>query len=300
MINMLIKCLIIALTLPSFCLASIFGIDDRVDFFNIKNSKIIELTKSTPSIMRKENLKLMPDGDYQLVGKSLVESFNFCEDAPFATQPLNANCSSALISKDTILTAAHCINKEGLYGMGMDDLYVVFDYKRRNQAQEVYIIPKQNVYKLKKVVYRNFDNSMYKTALDLAIYKLDRETTRKPVKVNTKFNYSSATRLYALGYPLGVPQKLTPNGVILDRESSPNSFKHNLDTFSVNSGSPIFDEASNEIIGVHVRGTGSNYKKYGRDCTEWFKADEEQDYGEANSLSSLDSVILNSVLKAKE
>jgi hypothetical protein len=47
---------------------------------------------------------------------------------------------------------------------------------------------------------------------------------------------------------------------------------HNLDAFSVNSGSPIFNADTHKIIGVHVRGLGSNTSQTEAGCFDWTKA----------------------------
>lgn len=280
--------LLILFIFPLSAWASIFDTDDRTDYFDIKDPQIKELTRSTPSLVRKQQMIKLSSGDYKMVGTPLSESFKFCEDANFASQPHNANCSSALVGKDKILTAAHCVNMgNNDYDMGMEDYYVVFDYKRTSKNMVEYIIPKENVYTIKKEIHYDFDTSMFRTALDLAIFKLDRKVNRPVLKVNTSYEYIQGNEIFVLGYPLGIPLKLTPNGFIDNKKASKNSFRHDLDTFSVNSGSPVFDRETIEIIGVHVRGTGSNFSQVGRQCVDWFVADRSKDYGEANRLESL-------------
>lgn len=289
-ITQCMKCLFLLL-LPSIAMASIFDTDDRLDFYEIKDPIIREMTKSTPTLVRKEKMIQLSSGDFKMIGKSLSNTFKFCSDANFASQPHNGNCSSALISKDRILTAAHCIDKSGNYGMSAKDYYVVFDYKRTDKNMVEYIIPKENVYTIKKEIYRDFDRSMFETAIDLTILKLDRKVNRPILKVNTKYKYVQGNEVFVIGYPLGIPLKLTPNGFINNKKASKNSFKHDLDTFSVNSGSPVFDAETKEIMGVHVRGTGWNYDNYGRECKDWFVAERGKDWGEANTLHVLDGKI---------
>jgi hypothetical protein len=119
---------------------------------------------------------------------------------------------------------------------------------------------------------------------DVAILKLKRSVKdRAPLKVSKK-RIELGSEIYMLGFPLGLPMKYHDNGfvtnttTIFDGESS---FTHNLDTFSVNSGSSIFSADTNEIIGILVRGFGDNYEldKEAK-CNRWGKGDHHA--GEAN------------------
>lgn len=86
-------------------------------------------------------------------------------------------------------------------------------------------------------------------------------------------------------YPLGLPMKIASNGEVISLNPEMTSFRHNLDTFSVNSGSPVFSDGDKSIIGVHVRGTGgrSQYEP----CMLWSVGTEGKDYGAANTLDSI-------------
>ena len=65
--------------------------------------------------------------------------------------------------------------------------------------------------RLKKEIYFNFDQTMFKTAIDLAIYQLNRPVNRKPIRVNTQFQYENNKKVFVIGYPLGIMQKVGTN-----------------------------------------------------------------------------------------
>jgi len=295
---MILPMLLISSVFGSSAIAGIFGDDDRVDYYQIKDPKIKEITKSTPALVLKRSMKKLDNGDYQMIGpKFSGPKFNFCSDTKFSEQPHNANCSAALIDHNKILTAGHCVNKVsgGSNGMGTEDYYIVFDYKKTSKSDSDHIIPKENVFKIKpKFPYYNFD--FFKHMIDITILELERSvdtTKRQPLKVNTKYRYRRGSELYIIGYPMGLPLKYAEGGEITkNMQNKENSFRTDLDIFSVNSGSPIFDRSSNEIIGVLVRGTGTNYSNYGRSCNDWFKATYGDDYHEANTLEMLKGHVL--------
>jgi hypothetical protein len=75
------KYLVLILSFTTLGHAAIYGTDDRLDIEQVQNSKLLEISKSTPALVPKSKLKLNEDGDYEFVGKSLQEYFNFCDDS---------------------------------------------------------------------------------------------------------------------------------------------------------------------------------------------------------------------------
>lgn len=272
-------------------MASIFFGDDRKNFYEIEDPKIKELSSSIPSLIQKFKL-IEKDDHWQVNTKSLTQSaYKFCSDANFAQEKLLANCSASLIAPDLVLTAAHCLDKDNPDSNYHTSAYVVvFDYKKTHADEGITKLSKNNVYEIEDEMplYEFSWNNM----LDVAVLKLKRPVTdRKPIKLNFDHDYSTATALFVLGYPMGVSQKLTDESNIVSAGVTQNSFRHYLDTFSVNSGSAIFDKDTYEIIGVHVRGTMGKDPSGRNDCRDWHVGTPDKDYGEANMLSPLKAEI---------
>ena len=276
---------LLILLLPLYSFAGvIFGDDDRVERYDIVDPQIREISRSSVALIPKKNL-LIQDDNVEILRDSLQDVLGFCEDSNFSHQPQLANCSAALIGPDLVLTAAHCLNDK--MNFGCKDYNVVFDYVE--EADGSISLSPENIYNCKEVIHHDFDDRFSSTFLDLAIIKLDRKVKdRKPLKMEFR-SPSIGEELYLLGYPLGIAQKLADNGERTRRKDSPNSFSHNLDSFSVNSGSPVFSAKTNKIIGVHVRGTGGNFQNVGN-CRDW-NVGTDTDFSEANDLRSIRKII---------
>lgn len=264
-------------------IAGVFGVDDRIDRYQIKDSTVLNAAISSAALVPKVNLSI--EGDkVKYIDRKLGKDFGFCSESKFSSNSAIANCSGALIGEDLILTAGHCIDDK--MDFGCDDYSVVFDYARTSDSAVV--LKKENIYNCKKILHYDFD-FFNGTWIDLAVIKLDRKVMdRVPLKVETR-KVEVGEEVFMVGHPLGIPQKVSQTGSVTSNTQSKNSYSHNLDTFSCNSGSPVFSKKSGNIIGVLVRGSGPNYVKNG-DCYDWYKA-KSKDFHETNDLLSIENIL---------
>ncbi|MBH48754.1 MAG: hypothetical protein CME71_11350 [Halobacteriovorax sp.] len=271
------KFLLISLLFPLLVEASIFNGDSRYEAQRDGSPDVIERARSVPAIFRNSALKKRSDGNYDTLNWS-PQNLGFCSDANFAGQPHLANCSATLIAPDLVLTAAHCLEKADKDCSGYK---IVFDFALGHNLD---VLSSSNVFDCKEVVYYKFDQTL--ASEDIAMIRLDRKVmNRTPIPVSKKLP-TLDTSLSMIGYPLGLPQKADDDGKVLSVDSKNISFKHDLDTFSCNSGGPIFDEAGN-VTGVLVRGTGPNQTtRTNSNCNDWSVAGQS-DYAEANSIAHL-------------
>lgn len=263
-------------------LAAIYGEDSRIETFE-SNENLQLLAKSVPALIHKDRIELNQFGNYEVKGKPMLE-FGFCSDARFVEETNIANCSSSLVAPNLILTAAHCLD-ENYYAC--ENYRFVFDYIRKEEDLVVrHEFTPDQVYQCKQIIYSKFEFGKV-FGEDLALIELDRPAVgRKPIKVLTKYNFRSKEPLTMIGYPLGVSQKVVPEGKFVKLDAPNVSFSHTLDTFSVNSGGPIFNQEGHQV-GVLVRDYGVNFTDYGeRGCYDWTRA-EKGVAAEGNFLSPL-------------
>ncbi len=233
-----------------------------------------ELALSSPAIV--ENVKLISQGENFKTKGTALSKIGFCSDARFAEQVSVARCSSSLIGEDLVLTAGHCVDAD--LKKWCADYSVVFDFTAGNSE----IVNKQNVFRCKEVLYRVFEEPFGE---DLAIIRLAKKVPgRKPIALAGSL--VPGEKLSMIGYPLGIPQKIVDDGEVTRLGPLKYSFRHDVDSFSCNSGGPLFNSRG-EQVGVLVRGTGQDFSSpENRKCYDWTQG-KDNDYTEANSLLHL-------------
>lgn len=258
-------------------MAAIFNGDSRYEPRLEGSAEVAERSRSVPAFVRTTSISKRSDGDYQAKPWSITQN-GFCSDERFSDQAHLVNCSASLVGPDLVLTAAHCIENLGL---SCGNFKVIFDYAMGEQLD---VISKEKVYECAEVLYYKFDETM--RADDLALVRLNRKVIdRDPIAVSTTLP-ENGDQLSMIGYPLGLPQKADDDGAVTSTDHKNISFKHNLDTFSCNSGGPIFNSRGSQV-GVLVRGTGPNtVTRTDEKCEEWYDG-KVNDYAEANSLKHL-------------
>ncbi|WP_127716482.1 serine protease [Halobacteriovorax sp. HLS] len=273
---------LIAFLLLNSALAAISGDDDRHEIIDAPVA-IQKLSNSIAALVRKENVIPQDDGSFKLLGQSYVESLNFCGDARFVeTQTIVANCSAFLVGPNKIGTAGHCIEHNGK--VDISGYYAIFDYKVTSHNQEDFIISKEQIFELKDTTQYIFNFPKDK---DVAVIELDRVVENRTPLTLSKDRVEIGEEVFILGFPFGLAMKYQDNGSVTRIFDS--SFSHDLDVFSVNSGSAIFSADTNEIVGILVRGIGQNMERDpDRNCNVWGGEISKGDYsGEGNLIELL-------------
>ena len=235
---------------------AIYGNDDRQDFYQVQDTRLLHLAKSTVALINSSMVKMRPRSpNARLVAPTFAESMELCEDEPFRDQPAAAFCSGSLVGPDLVLTAGHCLRDQDACA----DTKFVFDFAvesrpnrnqwRRNPTTTVEV-PKTSVYSCGQLLGREQQT----LGPDWAIVKLDRPVTDRPfLHVRRQGAVAANDGVLVIGYPSGIPVKISGGAKV--RTVSPNGFfLTDLDTYSGNSGSPVFNAQTLDIEGILVRG----------------------------------------------
>ncbi|MBK25328.1 MAG: hypothetical protein CME70_15140 [Halobacteriovorax sp.] len=241
----------------------IYGNDDRYEVDQYPNKEFRNLAKSVAGMVKSSKLK-DDIGDvnfYNFTKQTAEDKFELCEEEPFKDQYSLPICSGFLVAPDVLVTAGHCIEEQ----FDCDKFKWVFDFKKGTQK-----IKKEDVYSCKQIYERDLYASKWKLK-DYAVIQLDRPVKgRTPLKFRRKGKAKIGDSLVVIGHPSGIPMKITDNGKVqrMNKEEifKPIStlfkkryyFNVNLDTYSGNSGSPVFNRKTKTVEGILVQG-GEDY-----------------------------------------
>jgi V8-like Glu-specific endopeptidase len=201
---------------------------------------------------------------------TLEQSDLVCDSERYRSQPAASICSGTLIAPDLILTASHCYNTNSL----CQQASWIFGYHESKSNR--YEFKKKEVYGCKEIVYRAFD---IEKGQDFAIIKLDRKVkNHKPVSIRPSGDPLLNTKLILVGHPRGLPTKIADDAWIT--EIKENILMTNVDAYTGNSGSGVFNADSGFLEGVLSFGKEDYEENKERTCVT-SQVYRMQDGGEA-------------------
>lgn len=214
-----------------------------LDTLEENNMSILKNAKSVGCLIDAGQLDYAGDSVYMLdLSQIFGKTYRLCPDEPYYSQPTVGFGTAFFIDNDKIITALHCFDNKNI-----KDVYFVLGYVLANIDGT--INPEFNggqVFKIKKIIKKIVD-------YDIVILQLDKSYRGFFPSIAKNYDYEVESPIYALGYPVGLPLKLATNASIKSKPD--NLFIYTtLDTYQGNSGSPVFDKSTNEIIGILLEG----------------------------------------------
>lgn len=253
-----------------------YGEDGRRNRSQISDKELLKISKSVVMLVDKSDLRIHDAETYKTYAQTL-ERTGYCSDQPFAKEVAVGWCSGFLVGQDTVVTAGHCIRSE----FDCSRTAFIFDYTDNNYSGNQAKFQKSKVYNCSKIVSRSLNGEV-----DYAVLKLDRKVTdRSPMKLRESGKIKNRTKLAVLGHPEGIPLKVTVGGRV-KRNSHPDIFLANLDTFGGNSGSAVISTETGDVEGILVAGVTDSRYSNSKGCMVVNKC--------------FNSLILNQIFKRKK
>lgn len=240
----------------------VYGEDNRLEQYEIMDQTKLDLQRSTLAMIPKTKLK--KDKNDNGTYKAIDSKIGLCSDAKFNNQVDVSDCSGFLIEKNGrqyVVTAGHCATSK----VDCYNNYWVFDYAKKSPNDDARTIDESNVYNCKKIVVQSLNHS---NGTDFALIELDRRVEdRAPLEYRESSDIMKGEEVFVIGHPSGLPSKVASGAYVRDA-SDFWSFETNLDTFSGNSGSAVFNEKTGIVEGILVRGDQDYRYNSKKDCYE--------------------------------
>jgi V8-like Glu-specific endopeptidase len=231
----------------------VWGKDKRQDFYEIEDEHIKKNAECTAAILFKDSLIDSGKNFSMLKVKNYGKTFNLSDYESFHDQYMISGrvCTGFLVEEDVIATAGHCANNGNV-----TDLRFVFGFRMQDSTTPVIRIPRSSIYKGVKLFHTAYERKC--NGSDWSLVKLDRKVEEQTIAKLSKKEVLPDLPVYVLGHPCGLPLKYAPGADVHD--VGEDSFKANLDIYMGNSGSPIFNSETHEVIGIVVNGDNRDFR----------------------------------------
>ena len=219
-----------------------YGNDDRIEAYQAgSDPKMMARIRATAAVISDTDVVATSAGKFQL--KSTPEENYLCLDERFRSQPVVPYCTAALVAPDLVVTAGHCVPSAACA-----NIRIVFDFAYQSADADPLVGKEEDLYGCAEVVAR------YPNGHDVAIMRLDRKVSgREPMPLGESGDLAVGQKLTLLGHPVGWPLKVAPNGEL---RSFPGGSEiiASVDAYGGNSGSPILDAKSMQLVGILISG----------------------------------------------
>lgn len=244
---------------------SIYGPDDRIDItksngiYGLPKSVVDKLSKSVCAIVSKERLEKSMDGKvYNIKGSVLREASvanctaGYCSNIRYGELRNPVHATGFMISPTKIITVNHALKDTQV-----KEFFIVFNY-----TSDKLVIDSKDVYEIGEIVPKLETHSKD----DFKILKLNRSidaTKNHKVTFNRVDNIENGNRIFMIGFPSGLPMMIAGDARVYKKAAG--FFYSNLDAFSGNSGSPVFNEKG-EVEGILKRGAKDHIEGSDKCC----------------------------------
>lgn len=240
----------------------IYGEDNRQEVYEVTRADVRDVAGSSVALLSKSDLTATARGTFNIKTVNYGRAENLCSTEKFFTEPEAAFCSGTLVGEDLIATAGHCVDENTCAGTAF-----VFGFRMINKATARTEVSQSEVYYCKKIVKAEQTDNQ-----DYALVRLNRPVMGHKAVALSHTPARVGDPVYLIGHPTGLPTKVAMGARVRSQKNG--YFVASTDSYAGNSGSGVFNENTNEMLGILVRGErdfvydGSRGCNISKVCTE--------------------------------
>lgn len=226
--------------------------DNRKDWYEIIDENIKRNSECVAIIVMHQGVIETGNGNSFIKTCKYGKLFNLCECERFREQSvvIVPHFTGFLVKDDVIALAGHSVNHRNL-----TSIRVIFGYKMISSSVPIIELPDENIYNGKELI----SSSCHGNGADWALIKLDRKVKDRAIALFSRTESSFGQSVYAIGHPVGLPQKYSGKARVI-KICNRTFFTATLNIYSGNSGSPVFNGDTHEVIGIVSRGYDQCFK----------------------------------------
>jgi hypothetical protein len=180
-------------------------------------------------------------------------------------QPAGVLCTGFVVNGTHLVTAAHCLSKDGaaIAAQRLASLRFVRRYWLGPKSDPP-VIPRSEIYAPRAQSLNDRYHYDSRSQIDWVVIELDRKVEGPaPLELTAGVEFSSDDRYYTFGFPFGLPMKFAYNGIPAPVGVSQGLASIKLSVFGGDSGAPIMNSNTGKVSGmlIDVRDEEDNVQK---------------------------------------
>lgn len=279
---MIMKKLCLLLFFFSSHVFAVYGVDGRVERYQIKDKKVLELSLAMAyQVERHYELRGWTFNRLWTIVTRPYQEQKLCPDQKYLKQPsMRKNCTGILVAPDKLLTAGNCLTEHYCWN---DLYYWMFDYNLKEEGAFSQKRPKKNFYKCKEVIKRVYDPAKEQS---FALIRLNKKVKGvKPVKINFDSMLTQDEAVLVMGHMRGLPLKIDKSAKIILNHNKDYFINSDLPGFYTKGGG-VFNAKTLELEGILVHGS-KGYWPRSNGCLAEELLDDEDGFEYVQSLKAL-------------